>query len=292
MLAAGGKRHSASYATNRGSGRPACGKLPYVHLRHPGRIDAALAEVNQLHGTWEGSWSSTDWLRVKDECLRRVDSTYDRLREHFGDRVAEVVYTRLYWEIHRLTRESQRPWDLFRREAQAQADYLARLVEKLRAHRAFAARPGHIVVPDTSAFTRAQPFEQFNWPVELDLRPDVRLVVPILVIEELDKVKSFDRGQDRHRARQALKELDDRLGPDPQRPARVRDHVTVEVLIDDDWHERMPMNDSEIIDQAREIQDWTGRAVTLAAGDASQVFRARARGLNAVLLPDRSLPGG
>jgi PIN domain len=213
-----------------------------VHLRHPGRIDAALDEVNQLHRTWQGSWSRTDWLLVKDECLRRIDYTYDRLREHFGDQVADVVDSRLYWEIHRLTSESQRPWDLFRRQAETQAAYLARLAEKLTAHKKFAAQPGHIVVPDTLAFTHAHPFEQFNWPIELDLRPDVRLVVPILVVEELDKVKSFDRGQDRHRARQALKELADRLGSDPQRPARVRDHVTVEILIDDDWHERMPIN--------------------------------------------------
>jgi predicted ribonuclease YlaK len=122
----------------------------------------------------------------------------------------------------------------------------------------------------------------------LDLRPDVRLVVPILVIEELDRVKSFDRGDDRHRARQALKELADRLGSDPTRPVRVRAHVTVEILIDDDWHERMPINDSEIIDQAREINEWTGRDVTLASADTSQVFRARALGMKAVLLPERS----
>jgi hypothetical protein len=149
---------AAASTDRRSKGQLACGKLPYVHLRHPGGIDAALAEVNQLHRTWQGSWSSTDWLLVKDECLRRVDNTSDRLREHFGDQVADLVYSRLYWEIHRLTSESQRPWDLFRREAQAQSGYLARLAEKLTTYREFASRSGHIVVPDTSAFTRSGPF--------------------------------------------------------------------------------------------------------------------------------------
>jgi hypothetical protein len=61
--------------------------------------------------------------------------------------------------------------------------------------------------------------------------------------------------------------------------------VTIEVLLDGDWHQRRPNNDGEIIDQAVAIGELTGRPVILAAGDYTQLYRAAPAGLSAILMP-------
>jgi hypothetical protein len=43
--------------------------------------------------------------------------------------------------------------------------------------------------------------------------------------------------------------------------------VTIEALLDGGWHQRMPNNDGEIIDQAVGLKELTGRPVILAACD-------------------------
>jgi hypothetical protein len=61
--------------------------------------------------------------------------------------------------------------------------------------------------------------------------------------------------------------------------------VTIEVLLDGGWHERMPNNDGEIIDQALSVREVTGRPVILAACDYTMLYRAAPAGLTAVLMP-------
>jgi hypothetical protein len=112
--------------------------------------------------------------------------------------------------------------------------------------------PGLIVVPDTSAFVEGMYFTDLNWQELADVDPHepVRLVVPILVIEELDELK---RGRDRirDRARSVLRRLWE-LNSNQKQPAVIPGSrpVTVDVLADDLWHVRLPVNDTEIIERA------------------------------------------
>lgn len=150
-------------------------------------------------------------------------------------------------------------------------------------------RPGRPVVLDTSALMEGMPFATFEWH---SLDPSlatvpVRLIVPILVIEELDDLL-HDRSADRRqKARTATRSLWDLHKTEPTQPAALpgQPNVTIEVLLDGDWHQRRPNNDAEIVDQALMMRDLTGKNVLLAACDLRMVYRASAVSLPAVLVP-------
>jgi hypothetical protein len=63
------------------------------------------------------------------------------------------------------------------------------------------------------------------------------------------------------------------------------------VLLDGDWHQRRPSNDAEIIDQAKQVHELTGKATLIASCDYRQLYRAAAVGLPAVLMPRRNQDG-
>jgi hypothetical protein len=55
--------------------------------------------------------------------------------------------------------------------------------------------------------------------------------------------------------------------------------VTVEVLLDDGWHQRMSNNDGEIIDQAVFVRELTEEGTIFVSADYTQLYRAAAVGL-------------
>jgi len=134
-------------------------------------------------------------------------------------------------------------------------------------------------------------FTEFDWHL---LYPSlagvpVRLVVPSVVTEELDELNRHRDGRQRDKARSMLTALWDLHHVKPGAPASLprRPDVTIEVLLDDGWHQRMPNNDREIIDQAVQLYELSGQPVVLAACDYTQLYRA---GLTAVLMPRPAPP--
>jgi predicted ribonuclease YlaK len=113
------------------------------------------------------------------------------------------------------------------------------------------------------------------------------LIVPILVVEELDDLLHDRDGERRRKARAATRTLRDFHGFKPTEPAALtgQTDVTIEVMLDGDWHQRRPNNDAEIIDQALEIGELTGQPVLLASCDTRQLYRAGAAELAVVLVP-------
>lgn len=119
--------------------------------------------------------------------------------------------------------------------------------------------------------------------------PPIRLILPIMVIEELDKLMHHRDGDRRKRARDAFKALWEVHGQKPTEPTALpgQPDVTVEVMLEGDWHLRRPNNDAEIIDQAVIVRELTGRDVLLATGDGPMLYRAAAAGLVPVRMPKR-----
>ena len=160
-------------------------------------------------------------------------------------------------------------------------------------------RPGAFVVADTSVYIEHETkLEDLDFALLLDIRGDpVHVLVPIVVIDELDGLKKSKTNHERWRARYTLAVLD-RVFASPTEPAPLRPEdfgvldsggiprgeVTIELIFDPPSHVRLPINDDEIIDRALMIQPLAGREVTLLTYDTGQSTRARSAGLRVLKL--------
>jgi hypothetical protein len=152
---------------------------------------------------------------------------------------------------------------------------------------------GRLVIADSGFFlNHEQKLCDIPFADILDLRDEpVRLMLPILVLDELDSLKQHNKAQIRWRAGYTLGVLDEVLQPNgtgilreadftPLEPGGLaRGRVSVEVFFDQPGHRRLPINDDEIIDRAVTIQAEAGRQVAFWTFDTAQSTRARFAGL-------------
>ena len=264
-----------------------------MRLRSPGTIESAITTVRDLriwltnaqnlgHGaaahqdaflTWCDD-QARPYLRnlfaSTEELHAELDSSYDRIA--FAPQMSER-------RMNSLVRREFKIWD----------ERLDQLAVELAKQQQLAERPGHPVVLDTSVLMESRPsFADLDWHgVSPTLAQGaVRLIVPILVVEELDDLLHDRDGERRRKARAATRTLRDLHGFKPTEPAVLTGQadVTIEVFLDGDWHQRRPNNDAEIIDQALEIGELTGQPALLASCDTRQLYRAGAAQLAVVLI--------
>ena len=140
---------------------------------------------------------------------------------------------------------------------------LDRLLARRSAHR------GALVAADTNVYLHhPEPFERIDWSgllPGLD-HTGVHLLVPLVVVDELDRQKQGQSGKlvvrggkelVRTRARTAIRTLED-LFTDPDTLSTVGPEpspVRAELLVDPPGHVRLPSADAEIVDTARAAQD-------------------------------------
>jgi hypothetical protein len=153
---------------------------------------------------------------------------------------------------------------------------------------------GVFAVADTSFYIEHDALlEEADFRPLLEIWEDpVRLLVPIVVIDELDSLKKSKDNHQRWRARHTLAVLD-RVFASSSGPAQLapedfsmlgsgglpRGEVTAELLFDPPGHARLPINDDEIIDRILAVQPLAAREVTLLTYDTGQSTRARNAGL-------------
>lgn len=178
---------------------------------------------------------------------------------------------------------------LLDREYTAWDDRLAQLITELEQQDKIASRPGHRVALDTSVLMEGGRFTEVSWSSAGGslATGQIRLIVPILVVEELDDLLHSRRGDRKQKARDVTRGLIGLYKDSPTEPAALpgQPDVTIEVQLDGDWHQRRPNNDAEIIDQALFVRGMTGRPMLLATCDTRQLYRAGAVGLQAILMP-------
>lgn len=148
-----------------------------------------------------------------------------------------------------------------------------------------------LIVPDTNVFAGGlEPWEQVPWATFARAGEErVRLVLPMLVIDELDRLK--DRGPTekgkidgltvRNRARRSLRAME-RLFQDPAEPVTLSTGevtVSASLVFDDPAHDRLPDADDEIVDRVRSIADFAGTPATVVSSDLGMRLRARMAGL-------------
>jgi hypothetical protein len=126
---------------------------------------------------------------------------------------------------------------------------------------------------------------------------EIRLLVPLAVVDELDAQKRRSEPDKRRRARATLAVLD-RLFVEPESPAVLTPRgpaegasaITIEVLFDPPNHVRVPRTDDEIIERMVAEQPIAGRPFTLITYDTGMSTRARKAGLKAIKLTEPESP--
>ncbi|MFB4298545.1 PIN domain-containing protein [Actinomadura sp. NTSP31] len=156
-------------------------------------------------------------------------------------------------------------------------------------------RSGSLVIADANVFCH-HPSRLKDWDVGADARAlpgrDVHLVLPLPVLDELDRLKDRGQGAAKTNARETIKQM---MGLLPHGVVRQRGQtgrssgvrggaLTLDLWPDPPCHVRLPRADDEIIARAVAFQALAGRKVTLLTGDGGMSSRAELAGLDTVLL--------
>ena len=212
--------------------------------------------------------------------------------------VDRLITTPRYWALVSLHLDARRQevelvdleLDLRKRELEAAVDVLSHRIARLDHHQ------GVLVVADTNVYLHHERrFDAIDWAnVVSASSAGVHLVIPLLVVDELDRQKRTDRqvkarrGHEETvgtRARITLRTLSELFG-DPLWVATIRPDplptampVRAELLLDPPAHHRLPDADAELVRRAVSLRDLSGRPVTIATLDQGMRFRAKAAGL-------------
>ncbi len=185
------------------------------------------------------------------------------------------------------------------REFEADRDRLSAELSRWRS------RPGRLVIADTNVFLHSdQYFDEIDWNGVVGGPFGVHLIIPMLVIDELDRAKRTAGGTKvsdhskelvRTRARVTIRRIDQRLRAGSI--ATLQPHalqgagpVSAEVLLDEPGHARLPHADDELVDQAVALRQLAGREVHIVTYDLGMKFRAEAAALQVVLRSDQPPP--
>lgn len=227
------------------------------------------------------------WHNMPDSYLEWVETAETQLRNLFADDVlANGLQNARYFHIRQLTPDAHRPAPLISAEIALQKSRLTQASAELNAYAALAERPGHPLVLDTNVFLHSNLFTEIDWAKEFNYDEQVRLIVPLIVLDELDDKTFSQNKQIAKRADKVLVAFDKYMETvAADEIAIVREGVSLEILRDDVSHQRRTSNDSEIIDRAEFLQQVIEKPVTMVTGDRGLRVRCHARGIPIFMMP-------
>jgi hypothetical protein len=202
-----------------------------------------------------------------------------------------LVLTRRYWTLQSLVAMAGTVQinHLLNMEMDERKQALEDTIRELTAQIEHWSRPGAYVIPDTSVYVKhTEKLEDWGRLSFLDMRTNVpiHIVVPIIVVDELDRLKDSGTKFTRWRAGYSLAVLDRLLSPGERLGVltaadilNVREEVSIEVVLDPPEHTRLPIADDEIVDRALAVQTLAGKSITLVTYDTGQSTRAGMAGL-------------
>jgi len=271
-----------------------------MRLRHGVTTESAINAINETIGESQQPYNLpfTDTTGKLTAYLNWVETAQKRLRTVFADtELEDSLLARAYWHIGNPS-TAQSLSRLINEEIVFQAGFaniptdshgrLGETVSRLRALRRLADRPGRICVLDTNVLLHYTLFDQINWPERLSVEA-VRLIIPLVVIDELDEKKYARRTEFQDRARKLLILIDRFADQSPDGYASIREGVTVEVLPDEEGHLRAASNDQETLERCELLNQVTGQQITLITGDSGARINARSRGIDVFKLTDDDL---
>jgi PIN domain len=248
-------------------------------------VDEALSRLSQTRGSGNSAFERLnfylgwvhDQVRQFSLMVRREDLDY-------------LILTRRYWSLQALDPAAHAPTlnDLLNLEYDERQRDLEDVRNSLRQEIArWQSRSGFLVLPDTNVYLHhLNIFDQVEWGAVAQARAEnVHVLIPLLVIDELDNNKRSNKPEVRERARATLRRLDE-LFPQPGASAVLQPsdfprhgEIRAEILTDDAHHERLPRADDELVDLALATQALAGRIVRLVTFDKGMAVRGRTAGL-------------
>ncbi|GHE76343.1 MULTISPECIES: PIN domain-containing protein [Streptomyces] len=266
----------------------------------------ALTTIRTDVGNLQGPFSGTAYSRLV-RYLRWATGSARRLRNQIRpEDVNRLVLTRRYDALLSgasggLAGSHQEGFlnDLITLELEERVADLDEAIDTLQHRLSRWDRAGVFVVADSSVYMQHET-KLLEWDFQklCNVREEpVHLLVPMVIVDELDNLKQIKDRDKRWRAGYTLAVFEKHLQPGldsgvikdadytPLETGEIPSGaVSVEILYDPPGHARLPINDDEIVDRSVAAQLLSGRPVRLLTYDTGQAMRARAAGLTVVKL--------
>ncbi|GAA1585098.1 hypothetical protein GCM10009789_43470 [Kribbella sancticallisti] len=263
-------------------------------------------DASNLRGA--GPWTAYHWLLKYLEWV--TDATRLLQDQVSGKDIDRLIQTRRYYALLEacgtLAGSTQQNLvnGLVSQELADREAALGAAATTLNEHIKRWADPVWLAVADSSFYLNSpQPLADTDLQEVMGLPAgeEILLLFPIAVVDELDRLKEAGGAHPRWRAGHTLGRLDAAITsgtsgtlhpPAPGEGQSIRGRVTVEIVLDQPGHARLPIEDDEIIDRAATIQLLAGREVRLLTCDTGQGTRGRMAGLQVTKLPSKAGTGG
>jgi rRNA-processing protein FCF1 len=254
----------------------------------PASVAIAMLEIANDAGNLIGGSAGRPGLEMLRDYLAWSERAESRLRGRIGaDDLEGLIRTRRHWALAAMDGASVRVIPTLLQELEARRDALTAAANVMgEAVRHWGDRPGLIVLPDTNVFLhQPRPIEELDWPALAHSKEACHLVVPLVVVDELDRHK---RGSTKVRsaARRAIRYLYE-TAPTPGTYAVISEAraTTIELIADEPRHVRLPDADDEIVDRAVLVAGYAPGRVRIATEDLGMRTRAVVRGIETIDLP-------
>lgn len=252
-------------------------------------LDHAIAVVKELAQGCNNLYAelSSRYADGRISYLDWAEAAEVQLRNLFADAaIARSVLSDRYWRIAEVA-VVDRQAQIIISEIRVQVEYLTALADQLESYLRLRNRSGAIVMLDTNVLLHYQRVDKVPW-TKVTNETQVRLVVPLLVLDELDDKRYLGSAEIKRKARSAIEPFD-QLQPhfESRGYATLPDGSTLEYLLDDPNHRRQTNPDEELLERAEFLHRVTHRTVMLMTGDRGMRVRvtARGNGLAARLMP-------
>ncbi|MER5966882.1 PIN domain-containing protein [Streptomyces sp. NPDC002057] len=251
-----------------------------MRLRPGYTLDIAEKDLSAALVKWENLYSDQNqlWTRY----FQTVTDTHRQLSQCLMDPdLGAGLFEGNYWNLATVAGASPTLHGTLVREVQQQIFAIKQAQESLKELRLYAERPGVAIVYDTNALNHWPRPDEVKWSEELRAagldQKHARLVIPLVVIDELDLQKSGSNALS-EKATKAIRFLEKELdGVEPGGTRQVRQDASLEVRLDPRGHRRGDP-DMEILLCAAEL-DGLGVQTRVLSNDFGLHLRARNMGL-------------
>ncbi|WP_330335756.1 PIN domain-containing protein (plasmid) [Streptomyces sp. NBC_00536] len=242
-------------------------------------LAAALVKWQNLHDNQDQLWT---------KYFQTVTDTHTQLSQALTDPdLGAGLYEGQYWQLATTAGASPMLHGTLVREVRRQIAAIEGAQEQVKQLRLYAERPGVAIVYDTNALNHWSRPDEVKWTEVLrenGLEGKLaRLVIPLVVIDELDQQKSGTNPLS-EKAAKAIRFLEKALEDTaPGQAVEVRSDATLEVRLDPPGHRRGDP-DMEILLCAAEL-DQLGVQTRVLSNDFGLHLRARSMSLVPMRLP-------